>query len=361
MRSLPTQTAEARADLVDNIESAMNEKIIRYMIQRAHEKRDRLFPPGYTGPEATHDIKTIARMAELFTITEPMLDLVHFASTSMPPQELHREQVPTQDGFLWLPKPLRLVDIGGYVIPIQAIMWHEMALGGRPEYHETTTARGLLLHLFVVNGGPEDSLREKIDPRGMAQMIARMGLLGLTHIQGVGFGMKMWNPDATALDLSPEQRANVARKMRNLQDGEVIEGSLDERGTFLVRTEDGYEIRIAPDSVVQFMSAFFSFYRSVLTGLDREFPAQSSARWLRRLSLDNSPVTVLRLRKREPGAETGRGFALSYRHVRRGHWRRQPYGPRANPTYEYIWIAPTVVGDESLPLRKRDVVNIIVR
>jgi len=33
-----------------------------------------------------------------------------------------------------------------------------------------------------------------------------------------------------------------------------------------------------------------------------------------------------------------------------GFWRNQPYGPRSNPVYRQIWIAPFVKGDEDLPL-----------
>lgn len=363
MKPLPHQCAEARADLVANIDSPYNERVLQFMIRRAANKRDHLFPPNYTGADAIHDILSISRLAELFTIAPQMLDLVDHASQSMPPQDLQREHVPSPHGFLWLPHPLRIIDIGGYSVPVQAITWHEVSLGGRPEYDEGEARRGLLLHMFVVNGGPEDGgLREKIgDDRQFRQMIGKMGMLGLVHTQTIAFGQKMWNPDATALDLSPEERADVARKMRNLQDGEAIDGSMDERGTFLVRTSEGHVIRVAPDRVVQFLSAFFSFYRSNLAGFDRDFAPKSNLKWFRRLGIDNSPITVLRLRRREQGKETGRGVALSYRHVRRGHWRRQPYGPRSNPNYEYIWIQPTLVGDDDLPLRMRDVVNYVVR
>jgi hypothetical protein len=46
------------------------------------------------------------------------------------------------------------------------------------------------------------------------------------------------------------------------------------------------------------------------------------------------------------GEDTGRSVRS---HFRRGHLRWQPYGPRDNPTYELIFIPPTVVLGEGVP------------
>ena len=67
---------------------------------------------------------------------------------------------------------------------------------------------------------------------------------------------------------------------------------------------------------------------------------------------DEREVVVVRLRreKGETAEPTGEKANYSHRFIRDGHWRNQPYGPRANPTYRQIWIYPTVVGDPELPL-----------
>lgn len=39
-------------------------------------------------------------------------------------------------------------------------------------------------------------------------------------------------------------------------------------------------------------------------------------------------------------------YILTHRYLVRGHFRLQPYGPRDNPTYEMIWIAPYIKGPE---------------
>ncbi len=66
------------------------------------------------------------------------------------------------------------------------------------------------------------------------------------------------------------------------------------------------------------------------------------------------PVTVVQLRRRESLPHGNQAsWSLSYRYMRRGFWRKQ--------FQREIWIAPTMVGDESLPFNKRSVVNVVSR
>jgi len=44
------------------------------------------------------------------------------------------------------------------------------------------------------------------------------------------------------------------------------------------------------------------------------------------------------------------GHKLAVHYTRRGHWRKQPYGPRANPQTRLQWIRPTSVGPKNAPL-----------
>lgn len=51
---------------------------------------------------------------------------------------------------------------------------------------------------------------------------------------------------------------------------------------------------------------------------------------------------------------------LRYGHVRSGHMRWQPYGPKDDPTYKLIFIAPTVVRND-LPLKPRNTPRAVTR
>lgn len=46
------------------------------------------------------------------------------------------------------------------------------------------------------------------------------------------------------------------------------------------------------------------------------------------------------------------GHKLAVQYIRRGHWRNQPYGPRAHPQTRLQWIRPTSVGPKDAPLKK---------
>lgn len=54
---------------------------------------------------------------------------------------------------------------------------------------------------------------------------------------------------------------------------------------------------------------------------------------------DTAPETILYVPARfyKPGSGTST-HALKHLHYRNLHWRRQPYGSRANPTYKDVWI-----------------------
>lgn len=79
-----------------------------------------------------------------------------------------------------------------------------------------------------------------------------------------------------------------------------------------------------------------------------------------RLGLENREnVTVVRLRKVEylvsrKEEEEGSGRHLTKRHLVRGHWRNQPYGPQEAKVHRQIWIAPYVKGPEDGELKLTD-------
>jgi hypothetical protein len=89
----------------------------------------------------------------------------------------------------------------------------------------------------------------------------------------------------------------------------------------------------------------------VFDRVETPLPRATRRRWERATGHKLSEVLVIRLRRsehrRDDDAEpTGR--TLTHRHIRDGHWRNQFY-PSLD-RHRQIWIAPTVVGDENLPL-----------
>ena len=86
-------------------------------------------------------------------------------------------------------------------------------------------------------------------------------------------------------------------------------------------------------------------------------PDKAGRREMQRANLVDRDVIVVRLRREQhPGITDGpRGEAnYSHRFIRHGHWRNQHYpslGPASDPrAHRQIYIADTIVGDDSLPL-----------
>jgi len=88
----------------------------------------------------------------------------------------------------------------------------------------------------------------------------------------------------------------------------------------------------------------------VFERVDTPTPRPTRRRWQRANKTAPKEILVVRLRRTSPrhGEPVESGRTLTHRHIRDGHWRNQWY-PSFN-RHRQIWIAPTVVGDESLPL-----------
>jgi hypothetical protein len=370
MASLPATTAELRADLIEKIGDPVSVQLLDMMVRRSKAMGDGLFPPGrYTGTHAADDIAMAARMAELYTITPEMFDLIRHASESMPPQTLAREDLPSQSGFLYLPKAYHMLDVNGDPMPVRALLWHEETLGNpgdaAPGPGMPAIARGVVLYMFVDAAENAPPVRESGSGRNRrGWFLAHSPKMGLIHVMSFGFGNPGYTVDVDRMIAEgddPETIARDARRfMHSIHDGIPI-GEPAANGSVRVRTTSGKVLWVRPDPMLQFLSAYLHFMASELSAIDHPPLPRSLLKWLRRLEMPTGPVSVVRLRRRKPSGEGAGGWTLSYQYVRRGHWRRQPYGPRARPEYRWIWIAPALVGPEDGPLRVRDVVNVVAR
>jgi hypothetical protein len=354
----PQRVAHLRADFVERAENPLATQLLWHIIKQSRDGGSTVFPPEYNGADLAHDMVLRARKADLWTATPEMMELILDASEKMPPQVLHRADLPSMTGFLVLPngsmkiKPLpNDEEADPEPIPVHAIMWDEVSLGGRPNVPgDPPPKRGIVVNLLTESGYP------KAD----ARFYREMPELFYLHTQGVAFGINAW-------DLSePERDGNFRASQKFVNrlhlPHEILTDKPNKDGAYLIRDWQGKEHWVTPDPLIQFLSAYWHFADSILTDLERIPIKRSSHRWLTSLNLPLSPVTVVRLRRRER-VSTGTGAALTYRHVRRGHWRLQWVGSEKEGTrrQKAIWINPTVVGDESLPLRVRDVVNIVSR
>lgn len=352
----PQKVADLRADLVERLDNQYIRNLMDHVLVTSRKSGSNVFPPNWNASHVLQDIVFRAKMAELWTATPDMMELILEASRKMPPQLLDREDLSCPTGFLVLPSGqyLSIKSLDGEDIPVAAIMWNEQMLGGRADVPDDgPQRRGVVFNLFL-----REDFRDL--PTEVRMAVPELSYL---HVQGAAFGIPSW-------DLAPSEQAKLKKgqspKVYNRLHfpHEVLTSEPNSEGAYRIRTWDGAERMVIPDALIQFMSAYWHFVGSTLTEFDHVMPRRSSMRWFQSLNLmSTSQVTVVRLRRRARGQETGRGAALTYRHVRRGHWRMVWVGSDKDGTRRQraTWINPTVVGDDSLPLRQRDVVNIAAR
>ncbi len=72
-----------------------------------------------------------------------------------------------------------------------------------------------------------------------------------------------------------------------------------------------------------------------------------------------SEVSVIRLRRTQPSAPTGRKYRpRDHRYIVSGHFRNQAYG-KGHKQRKRVWIAPYIAGPEDKPLRIREKVHVL--
>ena len=362
MTSIPNRCAELRADFIDRGLTKTHIEYLDGIVRSARMNGDKLFPYEWDGHDLGHDLVKTMRLAEMWSVTPEMQDLIEHAAKSLPPQVLKRESLPSQTGFLYLPKPLWMEDIRGDHLPIRVITWHERELGREgesPGKDLPHVARGVTLNMHVLNGEDGDLAFKAMTPEERRRIASQVPTVSLFHAMSVAFDRQVWDIDTSDMvGVDPEVRAEIGRRTsRSLHDGETIEHLPD--GRWLIRTSEGYVVKARADNVIQFLHAYFHFVESTLSSMDREHPSKTLVKWMRRLGMPDGPISVVRLRRHEVTGKGMGGWVLSYRHVRRGHWRAQWYGSGEHRYQQHIFIAPTIVGPDDGPLRVRDVVNIL--
>jgi hypothetical protein len=108
--------------------------------------------------------------------------------------------------------------------------------------------------------------------------------------------------------------------------------------------------------------ALFNFMEQRIVELEQPQPTRAERRRGQRQSIATPLDTIIRLRRKEyrnPNKPGESGRELTMRHLRRGHWAkrwikdRHPMFDSSGPSPQVYtpWLFPTIVGDESLPLK----------
>jgi hypothetical protein len=280
-----------------------------------------------------------------FYVDPRMTALVTAAAESMPSDSVLRpEDLPATHGFLLVPNGLSEIDLRGQLLIHNVVVWFQRAGGVdlwflSNKYEE----RDMVNHRHLQEFGEEGM-------RAMPQFTAAV----YTRIEfGHGVPMslgstKVLPPEITAtmhVETNPKTGAVTTMWGEGYDLNEWIGGAME----------------IRPNGVVAWIIAMWRLMQQTIVDVRSE-PVERSLRKAaikRRMKQHDVTVIALRKRKRTAGEGPEQEIEWSHRHLRRGHWRKTWVGPRDGEIgvdrYQTpVYIHPTIVGPEHLPLLVRD-------
>lgn len=301
------------------------------------------------------------QMSDAYYVSPEMCVLVTAAAESMPDDAGPRaEDFPSPAGWLLIPNGLVQTDIRGNAVITNVVLWSTVGGVLRLEYltdkthpldrHNTTAG---LLHAAREEGhsDPERWARQTWEemPR-------------LTHWHSMSAELSGRIPQSMSLgNVIPPEVSNQIR---------VIEGP---NGQTALHFPIGYtpdelkewanSARVGPEPVIRWLLACLRLMQQEITTVtEHGLPANLRRSLKGKVRMKNTHVTVIEYRRISSSMPSESSREYTHRFLRRGHWRWQPY---KNEEHEWdrkrIWIHPTIVGDESLPLLLREHVKALVR
>jgi hypothetical protein len=220
-----------------------------------------------------------------------MWQLVLAAAKDWPGEALRESDLPTQAGFMLLPRPYMTNDIHDKQVSIRAINWHPMTfvMHQDEEDREGATSRGILLAFYHHERDRDDySMEGPASPPWV-----------LSHVMPWMFDMGDEGPKyaSYALGMSLQVCWRLMQQQVSVSDQRLAGGQYGKRAI--------------------------------------------------RANLPVKKVTVVTLRRARPDLDhASTHVEWTHRWVTSGHWRNQPY----KVGYRLIWINPYVKGPPDKPL-----------
>lgn len=336
--------------------------------------RQNILPPG-SGSQNAHRVATILQNATLWYITDELASIVTEAAKTLPMIALQASDFPSTHGWLVLEKPRDFQATDGVLVSTDAILWSVEDVEVRNGERAGDLYSGAVMFEWgltsrIKAGDPRDAEFYEEVMRDTALVPVTVGTMSYGRIPWVptvlpnplrrGSPAAMRDPSVYAVMNKHYANQLPAGVPPIPEDSEVIERD-DEASRYVYRTPAGNTILLQPDPAWRFLAALFWLLKDEYPWLGREdFPVRKSdRRALRFHRLPMHPVSMIYWRRRAKSRETGTGTPLSYRYLRRGHWRNQWYPSEGRHRPKLI--LPTIVGDPSLPYIERAHVNVVNR
>lgn len=262
-------------------------------------------------------------------VSAEMCDVIDFAQKSFSPEPLLESDLITPRGFLLYEKPFHIPDRYDRPITIGAVSWTRVFAMDLPE--ENGEEKNKILMLGPMEpGGPGALLAEQVlmeehgaKPHGISiTLYADSKDEGVKEVVGV--------PPVIPFHLTPWWFGMT------FNGNEVDQNNKPTGAAWWWRI----------------LQATFRLMQQQIATRNRYRPDRNARREAKKLGMpDETTVVVVRLRREKsetPADHEPEPANYSHRFIRRGHWRNQPYPSEG--IHRQIWINPTIVGDEQLPL-----------
>jgi hypothetical protein len=273
--------------------------------------------------------------AHTYFVAPNMTDMITWAAASLDQTDAFRfDEVPTEEGFAYFPKPIEITDIRGKVMLIHAVLWVPLIY----KYEDDgPTEFGYAFYSWNDGRNQPDVIAQEI----MAQYpehVSRFGYWGFVGITSVTDGQRV-GPET--IGITEEERERI-----------ISEGDTPSEIT----------------NIIRFMHAYFLLLNQTITDVSEAEIGRQFAKRARRAGLPDR-VTVVQLRRTDSNSHGETDVEWQHQWLVRGHWRWQHVSenhPLAEPDGKggyvaRVWVRPHLRGPEDKPLLVTDKVYALVR
>lgn len=296
-----------------------------------------------TGRDVARKMQAAVETGYAFYVSPHMEALVTAAAESLPENDtVSPDDLPTPQGFVWIPGGLTLIDVRGRILKYNAALWTtyggEVFVWWLTDKYDTTDTT----NHEIRSTSPDSYWRQfpQLTPNGENR--AR-------------FGDRMPKSLQAGTVIPPEYRADL---------------HWDPRQGLVFMSDKGYDAdelkalltpTVRPDAPFRWLVACWRLMQQTVVRLDEEAVPRQLRKLGQRAGVPTDHVTVVNLRSQPTRGDGSSAVEWSHRWLRRGHWRKQPYKVDGKWVRKTIWIHPTVCGPEGLPLVIKDHVYNLTR
>lgn len=331
------QQAQLRQELSSLTYSLFMEAMVPSM--QNPEVGPALLPSWWTPDKVRADMRLWLDAAETYYVSPDMMRLAVGASESLPHDATVEKQSPlSPQGFLWLPEPLRVIDVRGRVLAVNAILW-------------SVIGDGAMVWLFADKYDPINAAWGRVNGYGDQADLPR---LTPWH----GFSLRWGEPLPMSLQLRGQKPIppEVPVQVREDGDGNVA-WLIGDDGMSAEDMEPEYR----PATEAQFLTVVWRLMRQTIVDLRDEQVDKRTRRLAEKHLRGDRHVTVIALRHKESRREGDREWSLDHRILVRGFWRRQWYGSGDARWQDWVFIHPHIRGPEGTPLVITQKVNALIQ